>query len=135
MKSNIKKTKKELEIEIKHLKREKFLEVYSDFTRWMYSLGFRTGKVEESSTLEDYNYSHYDNYVDSLYGVELYIQDTLNLSIRFLRDRYEHKFLFTGGIGSHSDVCTLEHAKEIILNEVRSLRDEQMSKLKELENI
>jgi hypothetical protein len=40
--------------------------------------------------------------------------------------------MFVGEMGSHSTVNTIEQAKELILIEVRKLRDEQLSKLSAL---
>ena len=115
--------------------RKKFLDVYSEFDVWLRSMGFRLGNSEETSTPADYNYSHYDNYVDSLVGVECYIQETLNLSIRFLRDRNEHKFMFVGNMGSHSETYTIEEATKIILEDAKRIRDIKLAELKILENI
>lgn len=126
----MKKTKKELERTIEILERQKFLDVYSEFTKWLYSLGFRQGHYwKESATPNDYHYSHYNKHIDALYSVEHYVHDVLGLSIRFLRDRYEHKFMFIGDIGLYSETYTIEETKELILNDVRRLRDEQLSKL------
>lgn len=129
----MKSKKSELEREVEILKREKFLNVYSEFTKWIYSLGFRSGHyINESSTINDYHWSHYEKHIDALYSVEHYIHDVLQLSIRFLRGRHKHEFMFVGEYGSFSEVVTLEQAKEIILTDVRVLRDEQLSKLNKL---
>lgn len=115
--------------------RKKFLAVYEEFNAWLRSIGFRQGNVDESSTPADYNYSFYDKHIDSLVGVECYIQETLNLSIRFLRDRNEHKFMFVGNMGSHSEVYTIEEATKIILEDAKRIRDIKLAELKILENI
>lgn len=126
----MKKTKKELERTIEILERQKFLDVYSEFTKWLYSLGFRQGHYwKESATPNDCHYSHYDKHINALYSVEHYVHDVLKLSIRFLRDRHEHKFMFVGDMGSYSEIYKIEQTKELILIEVRKLRDEQLSKL------
>jgi len=116
--------------------RKQFLDVYSEFNLWLKSIGFRIGHYwNESATTEDCHYSHYDDHIDSLWGIEHYIHDALNLSIRFLRDFHEHKFMFVGKMGSHSEVYSLEQTKEIILNEVRELRDLRLAELNELINL
>lgn len=134
-----KKSKKEL-LEILEQKemteRKVFLDVYHDFNTWLRSLGFRAGKYTECATPADYHYSWYDKYIDSLHGVELYFHDTLKISIRFLRDRNTHKFMFVAGsIGEHGEVRSIEQVKELLLNKVREIRDEKLAALKELESI
>lgn len=131
-----KKSRKELEDTIKILERQRFLDVYTNFDNWLSSLGFRTGHYwTESSTSMDCHYSHYDKHIDSLYSVEHYIHDTVNLSIRFLRDRYEHKFMFVGKIGDHSKVYSVDEIKEIIVTEVKFLRDKQLKQLSSIMNL
>lgn len=126
----MKKSRKELEDTIQMLERQRFLDVYTNFDKWLSSLGFRVGHYwKESTTSMDCHYSHYDKHINSLYGVEHYIQDAVKLSIRFLRDRYEHKFMFVGKIGSHSKVYSVDETKELILIDVRKLRDEQLQQL------
>ena len=116
--------------------RKRFLDVYSEFDKWLKSIGFRAGHYwTESATPLDCSYSHYKDHIDSLYGVEHNIHDVLKLSIRFLRDRHEHKFMFVGEMGSHSEVHSLEQTKEIILNKVRELRDSRLAELNELINL
>lgn len=130
----MKKTRKELEQQVNILEREKFLKVYSEFNEWLSSLGFRAGHYwKESATSNDFHYSHYNEYIDALHSVEHYVHDVIKLSIRFLRDRHEHKFMFVGNIGSFSETYTIEQTKELILAEVKKLRDEKLAELKELE--
>lgn len=118
------------------LEREKFLNVYSDFSNWLFSLGFRQGHFwKESSASADYNYSHYENHIKSLYGVEHYVHDVLRLSIRFLRDKHEHKIMFVCILGSYSKTYTIEEAKDLILSDVRKLRDEKIEELNALANL
>jgi hypothetical protein len=122
----MKKTKKELEI------RQRFLDVYSEFNKWLYSLGFRSANTKEGMGHLSYHYGHYDKHIDSLWSVENYLHDTLKLSIHFLRDRHEHKFMFVGEMGSFSSTYNIEQTKELILNDVRRLRDEELAKLSAL---
>jgi hypothetical protein len=113
--------------------RKRFLDVYSEFDKWLKSIGFRAGHYwTESATPLDCSYSHYKDHIDSLYGVEHNIHDVLKLSIRFLRDRHEHKFMFVWEMGSYSETTNIEQTKELILIEVRKLRDEQLAKLSAL---
>lgn len=121
--------------ENERLERQKFLDIYNEFDRWLLSLGFRQGHYyKESSTAMDYNYSHYEKYIDSLYSIEHYIHDCLKLSIRFIRDRYEHKFMFVGDFGSHSETHTLKETKEVILIECRTLKAYMLEKYNALPN-
>lgn len=66
--------------------REAFLQIYADFNNWLYKLGFETDKSYKSTHL-DYHYSWYDEKIESLCSVEHYINDTLKISLRFLRGR------------------------------------------------
>lgn len=130
------KTKKELGAEIADLERKTFLNVYFDFDVWLNTLGFRSGAYyRESSTVLDYHWSHYEKSICSLNSVEHYVHDTLKLSIRFLRDRYEHKFMFVGQMGTTTNVLSITKTKELVLGQVRNLRDEQLAKLGALKNI
>lgn len=116
--------------------RQAFLDKYNEFDKWLRSIGFRAGHYwKESSTYQDVYYSTYDKYIDPLYSVEHFVNDTILFSVRFIRDRYKHKFMFVGGIGAHSELYSLEETKELILSEVRKLRDEKLKELKKLENI
>ena len=128
----MKKSKKELGRTVEFLKRQRFLDVYTEFDRWLLSVGLRTANTKESMSLLNCHYGHYNKYIDSLYSVENYLNDTLKLSIHFLRDRYEHKFMFVGEMGSFSETTNIEQTKELILIEVRKLRDEQLTKLSAL---
>jgi hypothetical protein len=130
----MKKTKKELKLErtVEILERQRFLDVYTEFDRWLLSLGFRSANTKESMEHLNYHWRHYDKHIDSLYSVECYLHDTLKLSIHFLRDRYEHKFMFVGEMGSFSETTNIEQTKELILIEVRKLRDEYLTKLSAL---
>jgi len=122
------KTKKELKRTVEILERQQFLNVYTEFDKWLSSIGFRSGSFEQGSYY-DYHWSHYDKHIDSLYSVELYLHDTLKLSIRFMRDRNIHKLMFVGGMGACSETYSISEMKELILIEVRKLRDEQLAKL------
>jgi len=120
----------------KKIERQGFLDVYTEFTQWLNILGFRSAHYwKEGSTILDYNWTYYDEYIDSLYGVECFIHDIIKLEIRFLRDRNEHKFMFVYSFVDTSSIYSIEDGKELILNEVRRLRDEQLSKLSVMENL
>lgn len=115
--------KKNTEIESRQL----FIDAYTNFDKWLLSIGFRNGHYwEEASTESDYNYSYYDEHINSFYGVECYVQDTLELTIRFIRDRYEHKIMF---IKNTPTTYSLDEAKEYILADFRKIRDEKTAKL------
>jgi len=128
----MKKTKKQLERTVEILERQRFLDVYTEFDRWLLSLGFRSANTKESMGHLNYHWGHYDKHIDSLYSVECYLHDTLKLSIHFLRDRHEHKFMFVGEMGSSYETTNIEQTKGLILIEVRKLRDEQLTKLSAL---
>lgn len=112
--------------------RQKFLDVYNDFDKWLYSLGFRSGNWKESSNHLAYNYSHYEQKINALYGVEVYINEVLNLALYFNRDRYEHKFMFVGEMGMHSETLSLVEMMDSIAKDCRRLKEQ---KLKDLELI
>jgi hypothetical protein len=128
----MKKTKKQLKRTVEILERQRFLDVYTEFDRWLLSLGFRSANTKESMGHFNYHWGYYDKHIDSLYSVECYLHDTLKLSIHFLRDRHEYKFMFVGEMGSCSETTNIEQTKELILIEVRKLRDEQLTKLSAL---
>jgi hypothetical protein len=128
----MKKTKKQLERTVEILERQRFLDVYTEFDRWLLLLGFRSANTKESMRHLNYHWAHYDKHIDSLYSVEYYFHDTLKLSIHFLRDRNEHKFMFVREMGSCSEATNIEQTKKLILIEVRKLRDEQLTKLSAL---
>ena len=111
-------------------RRVKFLKIYTDFDKWLINtLYFKDTHI---NGVRDYNYSHYKKYIESLYGVEHYKQDSIRLSLIFIRDRHEHKFMFIGEMGSISKVYTINKFKKLIIEDVKRLRDE---KLKELDKI
>lgn len=112
--------------------RQKFIDIYNDFDKWLRSLGFRSGNYRESSSYSAFNYSHYEEKIKSLYGVEVYINEVLNLALYFTRDRYEHKFMFVGEMGMHSDTLSLVEMMDSVSKDCRALKDK---KLKELELI
>jgi len=116
----------------KDLKREIFLEKYSEFNNWLSSIGFKTGSYGKS-TVEDYHYSHYNNYIDDLYSVEHYHNDVLDISIRFMRDRNEHKFMLVGGIfGSYSETYNIKEFKKLISENLKTIKKEKIDKLNSL---
>jgi len=112
--------------------REKFIDVYADFNKWLHNVGFRTSTTRESMNTDNYHYSFYDNYIDSLCSVESYYHDVLKMKIVFVRDRYEHKFMFVGGLSQCSEVMSLEEFKKSILEQIVSVRDEKLKELTEL---
>lgn len=127
-KTKSKKEKREAEIQ----ERQEFIDVYTEFNKWLRHLGFRSANYKESMSPLSYSWSHYNEHIDSLFGVEYYICEPINYRIYFLRDRYEHKLMFVGEIGSCSEVITLEQAKEVILKDVRMYRDEKLSELQKI---
>lgn len=111
-----------------------FLAVYTTFDKWLGFLGF---KHVNSSSIADYHFSVYDKYVDSLYGIEHYAHDILGLSIRFIRDRNEHKFLF---LDSQDELppyktISIEDMRTQVLDLVRKTRDEKLAALNTLQDI
>ena len=103
-----------------------FIDVYSQFDRWLVSIGFKSKKT---SSYGDYHYSEYDKYIDSMYGIEHYYHNILNISIRFIRDKNEHRFMLVSANCLHSKVMTLTDFKDDILLEVKNLKEEQLNKL------
>ena len=110
--------------------RQQFLDIYTSFNEWLRGLGFRTGHYwKESATALDYNYW---NDIDSLYGVEHYINDTLNLAVRFLRCRDKHCFFIVNGLMVLSDKLNLNEMRSHIL---LVCQNEKERKIKEIENL
>lgn len=108
-------------------KREKFLSVYFKFDSFLNELGFV--KTNSNTTL-DFHYSKYDEIFNSLYSVEYYKNDLLKISLRFLRDRNKHRFIFAGGFASHSQPIDLEEFKLIIKNHVDFVSRSEFNKIK-----
>lgn len=108
-----------------------FLNTYDEFDQWLRRVGY---KRAQSSTTSDFQWSHYDKLVDSMYSVEYYRHPVLKMDMRFLRDKNEHKLVFVGGgmFGEHSKVVTLEDAKASILAAIVSTRDKAMQELQSL---
>ena len=109
-----------------------FIEIYQDFDYWLLKLGFFN---ENSSTPLDYQYSHYNDKIDSLYSVEHYINKRLDLSIRFLRDRNKHMFMIVGDYGMCSELYSIDEFKLLIRNTVITLRDQKLKELEFFNNI
>lgn len=116
--------------------REKFLLVYSEFTQWIYSIGFREGHyVNESATSLDVYYKSYEKYIDALYGVEHYVNDILKISIRLLRDKHTHKIMFVNGIKALSGEYSIDEAKKSILTQSRLVKEVKLAELMSLSAI
>lgn len=110
--------------------RQKFLDVYSEFDDWLKTLGFRSGHYwKESASHLDINYW---KDIDSLRSVEHYINDALQLSLRFLRYRNEHSFHIISGFMLLGVKMNLEEMKEHILATCKEIKNK---KLKELDSI
>jgi len=72
-----------------------------------------------------------------MYGVEHYRHDILGLSIRFMRDKDEHKFLF---LDSQDELppytaISIEDMRTQVLDLVRKTRDEKLAALNTLQDI
>lgn len=76
--------------------RQRFLSVYTVFQNYLKELGFEPYRGY-ARTPEDFHYSWYNEKIDDLYSVERYVNKDLDMSIRFLRDRHEHKFMMLNG--------------------------------------
>jgi len=113
------------------IERQKFIDVYTEFDKWLISIGF---KNKRTSNMEDYHYSTYNELITPMYSVEHYSNEFLMMSIRFLRDSYEHKFIIASGnpFGQHSTTMTIDEMKELILTQSIETRDQ---KIKELESL
>ena len=97
--------------------RIEFLQVYIDFDKWLFKFGFEPDRSYHSTPL-DCEYSWYKEKINSLYSVEHYINERLKISLRFLRDRNEHKFMIVGEMGCSSELLSINEFKELIKNEV-----------------
>lgn len=113
--------------------RMNFIQVYNNFNKYIQDeLGF---KPVNTSTTSDYHYSHYDTIIDSLQSVECYSNDILQLTIRFLRDKNEHKFMIVGNSGFHSNIFTLNEFKEFLKHEVIKARDSKIADLEKFNHL
>lgn len=105
-----------------------FLKVYNEFDNWLNKLGFKIGNYTKSYP-EDNHYSHYNEKIDDLYSVERYDHPVLGYSIRFMRDRNKHQFMFIGSMGSSSKVMPMNEFKELIKQDVIEIRDAMLNDL------
>lgn len=125
--------KKKLQEELEYEKRKQFLNSYNtEFDQWMSALHFKTIR---SNTVADYHYSHYNEFVKALYGVEVYRNEFLNIDVRFIRDFDEHKFMIVGIMGGYSEVYSMEKFKSLILEGVQKSLKEIKENLALYENI
>jgi hypothetical protein len=116
--------------------RLEFINEYSKVDKFLIDLGFRSGHYwNDSSTPSDIYYDQYRKYIDGLYGIEHYIHDILKLSIRFIRDRNEHRIMFINGYISLSDSYDIEGFKKLVLDEVISIRDRKINELNLIKTI
>lgn len=124
--------KNKLQEELEFEKRKQFLITYNtDFDQWMSALNFKSIR---SNTPADYHYSHYNEFVQALYGVEVFRNEFLNIDVRFIRDFYEHKFMIVGILGGHSEVYSMEKFKSLILEGVNKSLTEIKENLAKYEN-
>ena len=116
--------------------RQKFLTIYTEFNRWLESIGFRQGHYwNESSTNLDVNYWTDEKdklYVDCLHGVEHYVNDTLELNIRILRDRNTHTIYEIAGAMQRTIGIPLEEYKQGLLTYCTGIKNEKLKKLEKL---
>jgi DNA relaxase NicK len=111
-------------------KRNRFIEKYQKFDKWLYSIGFRSATFKENSTYLDYNY-HTD--IDTMYAVECYIHDTLKLSIRFIRENKRHIFYVTGGAPYERSVgIKLVDFQKDIFRQVTELKRKKIQELNKI---
>lgn len=106
--------------------RFKFIDTYTKFDVWLKSVGFRSATLKESSTPDDYHYSHY---IDSMYGVERYINDTFKISLRFLRGKNEHRIVFIGQIGATSSGMSIIKARNEITKDMRTVLHKECARV------
>lgn len=106
--------------------RKKFLMDYTQLDNRLHELGF---KCVKTNTADDYHYSHYKQIIDDLYGVEHFVNETLNLSIRFLRDRNKHKIMIVGTVMQAGNVYTLKEADLFLTNWVKDQKNKLIEKL------
>lgn len=109
---------------------KEFLDVYFKLNEWLMSIGFNS---EVSNTPADIDYTN-GKYIDSLQGVEYYKHKILDIELRFMRDRFEHKLMFVGFI-SWSKVYSIDEFKEDVLSLVRKVRDRELVKFETIKHI
>lgn len=126
MKKNKESQKSQLERQLFISERQRFLDVYDNFNEWLRYLQFKQG---DGGTELDCNYWHE---IDTIYGVEHYMNNALNISLRFMRERNKHIFYIICGPFIRSYPLTIDEMKIEVMKDVRSIKDE---KLKELSKI
>lgn len=125
--------KKELENKINILERQAFLDVYSEFNNWLIKcVGFKDVSMKirfgDCNTLNNV----ITNEIDTLYGVEHYFIEALNLSLYFARERNKHIFYVVEGFFARSAPFTLEEFKADIVKQITERRNKKMDDLSKL---
>ena len=125
--------KKELENKINILERQSFLDVYSEFNNWLTKyVGFK----DKSMAMREGDCMTMNNIIvneiNTLWGVEHYTIEALNLSIYFARERNRHIFYVVEGFFARSAPLTIEEFKADIVKQVTARREKKMEDLSEL---
>lgn len=115
--------KEELQNEIDFINRKHFIEKYTEFDKWLMSIGFRIGHYWKEPA--PHYYSHYGEIIDSMYSTERYVHDILKTNVCFIRDRNKHLFfnLFT------LKLYTIEQFKDLILEDAKRIKEENLKQL------
>lgn len=106
--------------------REAFLLVYSEFDKFLSYIGFRNTHYMESATVVD---NDFWPELETLYSVEHYKHDALDISIRFLRERHNHVFYLVVGYMQRSVALSLDEMKTEITRLVHDLKTEKLQQL------
>lgn len=124
--------KKELENKINILERQRFLDAYNEFDRWLNHMGYRPAKFFGEDTITDNNIMV--NQIDCLYGIEHYILDALNMSLYFIRERNDCVFYFVWGFNYHSKSHSLEEFKAQILKDTIANKYRALAEIEKIPN-
>lgn len=111
-------------------KLKEFQDKYNQFDDWLKTVGFKYGNNWKENNKVS---TVIKTKINSLYGVEHYVHEVLNTSIKFIRDKNEHKVVFINKTDENiSPVMNLDDAKKCILNNLIIKRNK---KLKQLQNL
>lgn len=115
--------------------RQEFLKVYTEFDKWLNHHDFIQVNTTDKSSPIDYHYKHYDDHIDSMYGVERFCQVSIKLELAFIRDKNKHSIMFIGTNGRFGTVRDLKIAKDFIFEEYSFHVKTKLSQLQRIQQL
>lgn len=116
--------------------RLEFLRVYLNLNDWLKSFGFECYKGYNIGPSDMYH-KEYKKYNNPLHGVEYYINEDLNVGLKFMRDSDTHKIniVFFDEMKDVSIGYTIKEFKEIVKNYLIHLKKTKIDKLNAIDYV